>query len=825
MTPDASRPDQTNGQLRPASEVIGKLRAATQELRQMESVLMERTRFGETASRAGYAFPDATTGLNKRDLFKELGFPRTLSIADYRDRYRRGGIAKRIVNAPVKATWSGNIALQDDPDPEIESAFETAAAELAMRLGLWPRLMRADILASLGRYSVLLIGAPGEMNTELTSVRNPDEILYLTPLAEDNAEILRLVDDSTDPRFGQPLMYQISLGGEGARGRGSRVSGRDLQRKVHYSRIIHIAQGLLEDDVYGTPALEAVWNDLDNLVKLVGGGSEAAWKRADPGMHLNFPLLDLEDAHGVEIQYDEEEEEKVLEELSEFRHGMSRVLSTRGVDIKMLDGGVVNFAGMASAVLDLISATVEQPKRILLGSERGELASTQDRSNWADRIIERRGESGEPAARAVIDRFIELRALPEPIESQYKILWPDIDKMTEEEKADLGVKVASANKAQVDASDTPVMTSEEMRDSIWGLEPLEDAGGKTEETAALRAAAVAFEERDQVQAAAKKSVGPIANVVTELWAASGNWIGLDELEEALGGSASAAEKVVESGLVAAESEIFPAVQSAILGAMVAGGEAAAAATTRRGAWTATNLRSAADGFEVSFDTANPSAVAWAERAAAEMVVEIGAATREAIKELIVKGISEGIPPRALARQIREVVGLLNRQVTAIANLKNELNLAEPGALIERFPAAEGLRGQAGFRVRVPPKGLSEAEIEKLTARYSRMQLNLRARTIARTESLMSSNEGQRRLWLQAQESGQLARKQTRMWIATADSRTREEHANMHGEVVGINEDYSIGIEPGQAANCRCGQALGSAEDGEKLKTDFQEART
>ena len=49
------------------------------------------------------------------------------------------------------------------------------------------------------------------------------------------------------------------------------------------------------------------------------------------------------------------------------------------------------------------------------------------------------------------------------------------------------------------------------------------------------------------------------------------------------------------------------------------------------------------------------------------------------------------------------------------------------------------------------------------------------------------------------------------WIATADSRTRESHVELDGEVVGINEPFSNGLDyPGDPAgdaaetiNCRC----------------------
>ena len=54
------------------------------------------------------------------------------------------------------------------------------------------------------------------------------------------------------------------------------------EKKVHWSRIIHVTDGLLDDEFYGFPRLQRVWNKLDDLLKVVGGGSEAFWLLATP---------------------------------------------------------------------------------------------------------------------------------------------------------------------------------------------------------------------------------------------------------------------------------------------------------------------------------------------------------------------------------------------------------------------------------------------------------------------------------------------------------------------------------------------------------------
>jgi SPP1 gp7 family putative phage head morphogenesis protein len=45
--------------------------------------------------------------------------------------------------------------------------------------------------------------------------------------------------------------------------------------------------------------------------------------------------------------------------------------------------------------------------------------------------------------------------------------------------------------------------------------------------------------------------------------------------------------------------------------------------------------------------------------------------------------------------------------------------------------------------------------------------------------------------------------QKKEWLATMDSRVREAHAAMNGEVVGIDEAFSNGSMYPDEPNCRC----------------------
>jgi hypothetical protein len=92
----------------------------------------------------------------------------------------------------------------------------------------------------------------------------------------------------------------------------------------------------------------------------------------------------------------------------------------------------------------MISAVTGIPKRILSGSERGELASTQDSGEWKTYVQSRREDHAEPRIiRPFIDRLIELGILPKP-DKFYRIDWLDLFSVSEKERVDIGKARANA---------------------------------------------------------------------------------------------------------------------------------------------------------------------------------------------------------------------------------------------------------------------------------------------------------------------------------------------------------------------------------------------
>lgn len=377
------------------------------------------------ASRAGMHFG------GQRDLYETMGYPRALAVQDFIDSYLRQDIAGRIIDAFPDATW------REQPDvegsPEVAESWRT----LEEKHNLLRSLHRLDRLTGMGHYGVLLLGLDGGEEMSQPAERKDYELLYVQPHSERTAQVSRWDADPRSARFGRPEMYNITSGvnwtGAGA---GQRMFS------VHHSRVIHVAERALEDDSIGTPRLERVFNRLMDLDKLLGGGAEMYWQNV--AMILAF----IADADAA---WDPEEREDMQNQLEEMMHGLRRQLRLRGVNPEQLAPGLqgADPSSLIDKMYDSIAGAVGIPKRILLGTERGELSSSQDENNWSARITERREQFAGPV---ILDAFFKAgQRLGFMAQGDYKIVWPESDTLGEAGRADVALKKAQALQAYLSA--------------------------------------------------------------------------------------------------------------------------------------------------------------------------------------------------------------------------------------------------------------------------------------------------------------------------------------------------------------------------------------
>lgn len=395
-----------------------------------------------------------------RDLYKVYGYRRELVYQDFFQKYQRQDIAARIVDAPVQATWRREPKIFDDTGPD--GTWTKEWEVLVRKHKLYFNLERADRLAGLGQFSCLLLGYPGDLLIQPPKNR---DLMFLQPFSQDNVDIVSFEQSITNPRYGKPLTYEITLTDLSQLQTDSTAirTGKTQRLKVNWSRMLHIAESSLEDEVYGLPKLMKVFNLLDDMLKISGGSAETFWLTANRGMQFDIDK---------EATLSDDDEEALADEIEEYFHHLRRFIRTRGVKIQSLGSEVANPEGVFAVLIALIAGATGIPVRILLGSERGELASEQDRSNWANRIEERQKHYATPIIlEPLIDRFIEFGTLS-AFEGELQIIWPDAFAPSPLERAQTMAQKARAavNFTKALENKAAFITSDESREML-GLQP------------------------------------------------------------------------------------------------------------------------------------------------------------------------------------------------------------------------------------------------------------------------------------------------------------------------------------------------------------------
>jgi len=400
-------------QLPDGSKVKGRQAALRATNTEADTHTLQRLDF---ASRAGLQYGE------DRDIYKVAGYKKTPTFKDYWAYYDRHPIAGRIVDLAAKTTWREPPDIVE-PEKEDGTEFTKAVTEMADRLKLWSRFESADRLSRIGQYSVLFIGVKGgtdDMSIPLERLSDPDDVAYLMQYSEQYAKIVEWVTDPTDERFGLPKLYEIDFSRRNSKFRVRRS-------KVHWSRVLHIAEDPLEDDVYGRPILKRVLNTIFNDDKVDAASAEAFWQLADKILQLKID---------PEAQLSEDDKDDVDEKLQLLYHDLRKYFTLQGGELSWLGGETADPTAISEILAMKMAAGSGYPRRILFGAEQGELASSQDERNYRGTISERQEQHAEPnMVRAFIDRLIELGALPTPGPEGYDVLWPELYEATDEEKA------------------------------------------------------------------------------------------------------------------------------------------------------------------------------------------------------------------------------------------------------------------------------------------------------------------------------------------------------------------------------------------------------
>lgn len=357
-------------------------------------------------------------------------------------RYERQAEAKAIIDKPVNDTWQDAPIIHDaahEDEEEPKSTFETQietffAGDYTRRKPLH-RLNVLDRLGRLGEYSLLVLGVADEsadleeplQDDELDGL---DDLHYLATFGQDRIVDMDIESDMTSERFRLPVTFEVVT--EEADESEENHSQEEETEEIHWTRVIHVPEGSLEDDLRGTPALKPVFHELLNIDKIKAASGEGFWRGGYQGMVVSPPT----DANGEPMQF-EDGGEGVEQEIQEFLNNFQRTIATPA-NIQELEGGISNPGPHLDANYQSIAAALDLPKSILTGEEQANTASSEDVRQWHQKVGQRRNNFAGPVIlEPLIQRMVDKGLLPAPDGEGFIVEWPPLDELSEQEEAEL----------------------------------------------------------------------------------------------------------------------------------------------------------------------------------------------------------------------------------------------------------------------------------------------------------------------------------------------------------------------------------------------------
>lgn len=346
--------------------------------------------------------------------------PNRLNYSDFYQIYKNNPVSGAIIDILTRQTWKKRPRLNTE-----QEASRDVINTLLKTLKAYPVLEDADRDALLGEFSVVVLGLPG--NTE-EPIERSSVIAWVQSYSQAQATITEYYTDEDDPNFGKPKYYSIT----------GRMGEKTVIKKYHASRCIHLSRST---KVKTTPYLTSLFNTTKDVLKTAGSGSEAVFRAAcyilTAQANSDSPLLETADSYDALEKVGRKDQPLVTTLISSMKSALQRgfgVVFGQGVDFKKIQSSPIATKDPFDTGLSILALKSGIPKRILMGNEAGELASTQDRNTLNDTIQTRQENYIVPKLlNEFVQKLIDIRFI-RPFDYSWE--FDVLTEPTEKEKAE-----------------------------------------------------------------------------------------------------------------------------------------------------------------------------------------------------------------------------------------------------------------------------------------------------------------------------------------------------------------------------------------------------
>lgn len=230
-------------------------------------------------------------------------------------------------------------------------------------------------------------------------------------------------------------------------------------------------------------------------------------------------------------------------------------------------------------------------------------------------------------------------------------------------------------------------------------------------------------------------------------------------------------------------------------------------------------------LQFQFNIRNPSAEEWLRRYSGDMIREIYDDQKQMIRDVLRRGMAEGLNPKTVARDLLGLrgpdghrrgglIGLTTTQERWASAYQVDLTTDPVKALTRKLRDKRFDKTIARYVGEEKP--LPFELIRKIVASYRGRALRYRAETIARTEAMAALHQAQQEAIVQMLANGAVEAQQVAfIWRTAKDKRVRDTHHTMEGQKRDYGQSFKTGAGvwirwPGDDAapasetiNCRC----------------------
>lgn len=397
----------------------------------------------------------------KCSAWREYGWPENVTYDMMYWLYRREGIAFGAVNKLIGRCWAQQPeVIQGGKENRSKNltGWEKANNPTLGAPWLWAGFEETDKRRLVGRYAGLLLHVADNRKWAQPVEKGGNKRLDKVTPAWANALTVAEWDEKEDSAtYGQPLMWQYTEAKHG--------SFTGVTRQIHPDRIFILGEYKCDDIGF----LEPVFNAFVSLEKVSGGSGESFLKNAARQIAVSYDKeinwKSVADQYGVTVA---DLQKKMQESARDLNVGNDVLMAVQGGTVQTLVAQVADPKPTFEVNLQIVSAGVDIPSKILVGNQTGERASTEDEAYFNARCQSRRDRSLAPE---VLDftRHLQRIGVVTASNKALSVSWGDLTIATPSERMANAKTMSEINAGNI-GQEGPAFTTGEIRERA-GYEP------------------------------------------------------------------------------------------------------------------------------------------------------------------------------------------------------------------------------------------------------------------------------------------------------------------------------------------------------------------